>query len=79
MCTGYLVLLVVVFGGFLQSAGKPAPDTAVQLPERARHQQPHGPDGPRRPAPSGTPGPTAPGGQRITPSAVPADATVPAP
>ncbi|WP_438489453.1 hypothetical protein [Streptomyces sp. S186] len=79
LCTGYIVLLVVVFSGFLQSAGKPAPDTAVQLPERAGHQPPHGSDGPHRTAPSRTPGPAVPVRQRNTPSAVPADATVPAP
>ncbi|MER6048708.1 hypothetical protein K2224_20245 [Streptomyces sp. BHT-5-2] len=79
MCTGYIALLVVVFGGFLQSAGKPVPGAAVQLPGRAGQQQSHGPDAPRRAAPSRTPGPAVPAGQRVTPSAVPADATIPAP
>lgn len=52
MCTGYLVLLAVVFGGLLQPAAKPAPGKADPLPDhtsRPAHRAPRGP------GPSATP------------------------
>ncbi|MFG2138346.1 hypothetical protein [Streptomyces sp. NPDC048650] len=68
MCTGYLVLLVVVFGGLLQPAQKPVPGRADPLPE---HTAPHpsgDPGDARPPAPSSNPGAAMPVGHHSSPA-----------
>lgn len=40
MCTGYLVLLAVVFGGLLQPGAKPAPGKADPLPDHTPRSVP---------------------------------------
>jgi len=77
MCTGYLVLLVVVFGGLLQPGPQPAPGQADPLPHPAGHHAPAGPDDPRRPVPSeepsGAAGSAVPAGRHSSRAPGPAD------
>ncbi|WP_407285467.1 hypothetical protein [Streptomyces sp. BP-8] len=71
MCTGYLVLLAVVFGGLQQPDAKPAPGKAGPLPEQTAHHEPGVPDDARPSAPDRTSGPTVPVGHHTSGPAVP--------
>ncbi|MFE0192655.1 hypothetical protein [Streptomyces sp. NPDC058989] len=66
MCTGYLVLLAVVFGGLQQPDAKPAPGKAGPLPGHTAGQEPGVPDDARPSAPAHTSGPAVPVGHHAT-------------
>lgn len=66
MCTGYLVLLAVVFGGLLQPAAKPAPGKADPLPDHTARPVPSAPGGARPAATSDTSGRAVPVGHHTS-------------
>ncbi|MGW1377534.1 hypothetical protein ACWD6P_25135 [Streptomyces sp. NPDC002446] len=63
MCTGYLVILAVVFGGLQQPDAKPAPGKADPLPRHTARHEPGVPAGAHPSAsPDHTSGPAVPVG-----------------
>lgn len=66
MCTGYLVLLAVVFGGLLQPAAKPAPGKADPLPDHTARPVPSAPGGAGPAATSDTSGRAVPAGHHTS-------------